>query len=442
MNKMTHVLAIASMKIEPHLLTARGAVAAIERGELSAESLTRSCLERIASRNPAVRAFSAFDEESALVRARAADRSAHGALRGLPFAVKDVIDTAEFETSFGSAIHAGRQPGADGACVAIARAQNAVLLGKTVTSEFATQTPGPTRNPHQLERTPGGSSSGSAAAVADAMVPVAFGTQTTGSIIRPAAYCGVVGYKPSWGWIPTAGLKTLSPTSDTVGVLARDVADAAFFSRGLHADRRVLQPASRPRILVCISSQWSHLSAPGLQAIERFAARMERAGARVGRVELPPALESAVELQSRIVAWEARQSLAAERLDHATRLSPRIRSRLEEAATMSVQDYMHLLQQVQRVRLQVQALFEQADALIYPAADGEAEPGLEHSGSPRFGGIWTLAHVPCVALPIGRGPADLPLGAQLVAAHGQDDRLLAIAQFAESASDFEPSVPT
>lgn len=439
---MPHVIALTSMKTKAHLLPARRAVAAIARGELSAESLMRSCLERIAGRNPAVQAFRAFDEESAVARARAADRYGHGALRGLPFAVKDVIDTAEFETSFGSAIHAGRRPNVDGACVAIARAQNAVLLGKTVTSEFATQTPGPTCNPHQLERTPGGSSSGSAAAVADAMVPVAFGTQTTGSIIRPAAYCGVVGYKPSWGWIPAAGLKMLSPTNDTVGVLARDVADAAFFSRGLHADRRELQPASQPRIFVCMSSQWTHLSAPGLQAIEHFAVRMERAGARVGRVELPPALESAVELQSRIVAWEARQSLAAERLDHASRLSPRLRARLEEAATMTVQEYMDLLQQAQRVRLQVQALFEQADALLYPAADGEAEPGLEDSGSPRFGALWTLAHLPCAALPIGRGPADLPLGAQLIAAHGQDERLLAIAQFAESASEFEPRIPT
>lgn len=430
------------MKTEAHLLPARRAVAAIERGELSAESLTRSCLERIATRNPAVHAFRAFDAELALARARAADRSVHGALRGLPFAVKDVIDTAEFETSFGSSIYAGRRPKADGACVAIARAQNAVLLGKTVTSEFATQTPGPTRNPHQLGRTPGGSSSGSAAAVADAMVPVAFGTQTTGSIIRPAAYCGVVGYKPSWGWIPAAGLKTLSPSNDTVGVLARDVADVAFFSWGLHADRRTLHAASRPRILVCTSSQWSHLSAPGLQAIERFATRLERAGARVGRIELPTALEPAVELQSRIVAWEARQSLAAERLDHAARLSPRIRARLEEAATMTVQEYMDLLRQAQRVRVQVQALFEQADALIYPAADGEAEPGLEYSGSPRFGALWTLAHVPCAALPIGRGAAGLPLSAQLIGAHGDDERLLAIAQFAESASEFEPRIPT
>jgi len=402
----------------------------------------RDCLDRIAARNPSVQAFCALDAEAALARARAADRSGHGALRGLPFAVKDVIDTTALDTSFGSSIYAGHRPAADGACVALARAQNAVLLGKTVTSEFATQTPGPTRNPHQLARTPGGSSSGSAAAVADAMVPVAFGTQTTGSIVRPAAYCGVVGYKPSWGWIPVAGVKTLSPSNDTVGLLARDVADAAFFSGGLHADRRALQAASRPRILVCASNQWSHLAAPGLQAIERFAARLERAGAHVGRIQLPAGLEAAIELQSRIVAWEARHSLAAERLDHAERLSPRIRARLEEAAAMTVLEYMDMLRRAALVRVQVQALFEHADALLYPAADGEAEPGLDSSGSPRFGALWTLAHVPCVALPIGRGPAGLPLGAQLVGAFGDDQRLLTIAQFAEAASEFEPGIPT
>jgi Asp-tRNA(Asn)/Glu-tRNA(Gln) amidotransferase A subunit family amidase len=278
--------------------------------------------------------------------------------------------------------------------------------------------------------------------VADAMVPVAFGTQTTGSIVRPAAYCGVVGYKPSWGWIPVAGVKTLSPSNDTVGLLARDVADAAFFSGGLHADRRALQAASRPRILVCASNQWSHLAAPGLQAIERFAARLERAGAHVGRIQLPAGLEAAIELQSRIVAWEARHSLAAERLDHAERLSPRIRARLEEAAAMTVLEYMDMLRRAALVRVQVQALFEHADALLYPAADGEAEPGLDSSGSPRFGALWTLAHVPCVALPIGRGPAGLPLGAQLVGAFGDDQRLLTIAQFAEAASEFEPGIPT
>jgi Asp-tRNA(Asn)/Glu-tRNA(Gln) amidotransferase A subunit family amidase len=416
------------------------AVAAIECGELSAESLARACLDRIAARNPAVQAFISVDSQQAIEQARQVDRGSGGLLRGLPFAVKDIIDTADHATSYGSSIHAGRRPAMDAACVAMAQAQSAVLLGKTVTSEFATQTPGPTRNPLDLACTPGGSSSGSAAAVADAMVPVAFGTQTTGSIVRPAAYCGVVGYKPSFGWIPAAGVKTLSPSNDTIGVLTRSVADAALFSGGLHGNRHLRHTASRPRISVCTSSQWSHLSAPTSQAIEQYARALERAGAVIGRIALPAQLEDAIAAQSRIVAWEARYSLAAERLRHAPRLSERLHARLEEEAATEVGEYMALLKHAASARLLAAELFADTDALLYPAAEGEAERGLENSGSPRFGGLWTLAHLPCVALPIGRGPAGLPLGVQLIGSHGDDERLLHIAQFAEDASEFEPEI--
>lgn len=425
----------------PHHLSALQALAAIERGELSAERLAHSCLERIAARNPAVQAFTSVNRETTIAQARAADRGTRGILRGLPFAVKDVIDTADHDTCFGSVIHAGRRPGIDAACVALAREQVAVGLGKTVTSEFATQTPGPTRNPLALAHTPGGSSSGSAAAVADAMVPVAFGTQTTGSIVRPAAYCGVVGYKPSFGWIAAAGVKALSPSNDTVGVLARTVADAALFCWGLHGVRRSLQLMPQPRIAVCSSSQWSHLSPAAAQAIDRFAGALERAGAVVSRIALSPALEQAIPVQSRIVACEARHSLAAERLACPERLSARLRARLDEAAGTGVDEYMELLRFAADARRQLAALFDGADALLYPAADGEAEHGLENSGSPRFGALWTLAHLPCVALPIGRGPAGLPLGAQVIGRHGDDDRLMRIAQFAEQASGFEPRIP-
>lgn len=426
------------MKAPPHFLSALQAAAAIEAGALTAEKLTKSCLERIAERDADVRAFAALDAQLALEQARAADRgTAGGVLRGLPFAVKDVIDTAEHDTAFGSVIHAAWRPRVDAACVALTRAQGAIVAGKAVTSEFATQTPGPTRNPLALAHTPGGSSSGSAAAVADGMVPLAFGTQTTGSIVRPAAYCGVVGYKPTFGAIPAAGVKPLSPSNDTVGVLARDVADAAFFASGLHGARHVPQAAARPRIALCLSSQWSHLAPAAARAIDRFAAALERAGAVVGRLELPAEFEAAIALQSRIVACEARQNLAAERLQHAGHLSARLLARLDEAADTTVDEYLDMLRHAALLRQRIGALFDHSDALLYPAADGEAEAGLANSGSPRFGALWTLAHLPCVALPIGRGPAGLPLGAQLVGRHGDDARLLAIARFAEGASEYE-----
>lgn len=421
------------MKAEPHLLTALQAAAAIQAGTLSAEALVRSCLERVAQRDGEVQAFTA-NPEPALAHARTA---VSGALHGLPVAVKDVIDTSDHDTAFGSPIHAGHRPAADAACVALARGQGAVVFGKSRTSEFATQSPGPTRNPLDLRRTPGGSSSGSAAAVADAMVPLAFGTQTTGSIIRPAAYCGVVGYKPTFGWIATAGIKALSPSNDTIGVLARDVPDAALLAFGLHGVRRVLESPAAPRIAVCTSSQWAHAAPSTVDAIERFAAALERQGAIVRRTQVPAELEEITALQPRIVAYEARQSLAYERLRHGDRLSPRLLARLQEGAGIAVDDYLDMQRRAERARQRVAQLFEGIDALLYPAADGEAELGLANSGSPRYGALWTLAHLPCLALPIGRGPAGMPLGAQLVGAHGDDARLLAIAQLASRASEYE-----
>ena len=271
------------MKKPANELTALEAARAIEAGSLSSEALVRACLDRITERHAQVLAFTAFDPELALAAARRADSAPGGLLRGIPFAVKDIIDTADYVTAYGSPIYAGHRPRADAGCVALARERGAVVLGKVATSEFATQSPSTTRNPCNPGHTPGGSSSGSAAAVADCMVPVAFGTQTTASIVRPASYCGVVGYKPTFGFIGTAGVKPLSPTQDTVGVLARTVADAAFFAFGLHGARAVSQPDLRPRLAVCHSRQWDALRPEMAQAIEQVAVAAERLGASPSR---------------------------------------------------------------------------------------------------------------------------------------------------------------
>ena len=418
-------------------MTALEAARAIESGSLSCEALVRSCLARIAQRNDDVLAFTALDPALALAHARESDRAAApGLLRGVPFAVKDLFDTADYETCFGSAIYAGHRPRADAACVALARERGAVVLGKVATSEFATQTPGPTRNPLCLERTPGGSSSGSAAAVADFMVPVAFGTQTTGSIIRPAAYCGVIGYKPSFGLMSTAGVKALSPSQDSVGILARDVADAAFFAMGLQGANAVLAADLRPRIGICVSNQWSHAKAEMVQAIEALALRAEQRGAVISRMQLPAELEAVVDMQGRLVAYEARQALAHERMHHWDRLSPRLQARLDGGIGIELAEYLDLRRRAERARRLVRALFAKVDVLLYPAAEGEAELGLKDSGSPRFGALWTLLHLPCIALPIGRGPAGMPLGAQLIAPFCDDARLLAAAAFAAKAADY------
>ena len=405
------------------------AAAAIEAGRLTSEALVRACLDRIAERDGEVLAFRAVDPDLALRHARAADRRRAGTLRGLPFAVKDVIDTVDYPTAYGSTIYPGHRPVADAGCVAMAREQGAVVLGKVATSEFATQTPSTTRNPHDPSRTPGGSSSGSAAAVADDMVPVAFGTQTTGSIVRPASYCGVVGYKPTFGLIGIAGLKALSPAQDTIGLLTRTVEDAAFFTFGMHGIRAARDPDFRPRLAVCRSTQWDQARPEMIAAIERLAADARRAGAAVRDLTLPRPIEDLYPLQARLFAFEARPSLAHERRCHADRFSARLAQRLDGGIGITPSDYLAMRRTAALAREQARALFADVDVLLYPPADGEADPGLADSGSPRFGAIWSLLHLPCVAFPVTRGPANLPLGAQVIGPYGEDERTLAAAAF-------------
>jgi Asp-tRNA(Asn)/Glu-tRNA(Gln) amidotransferase A subunit family amidase len=419
-----------------HLLSALEAARAIETREITAERLALACIERIAQRNPDVRAFVAHDPNLALADARQADAEPAGPpLRGIPFAAKDIFDTVDYPTTYGSPIYEGHRPAADAACIADAKAAGAVLIGKVATSEFATRTPGATRNPLRLSHTPGGSSSGSAAAVADGMVPIALGSQTTGSIVRPAIYCGVVGYKPTFQAIPAAGMKPLSPSQDTVGVLARSVTDATFFVHGPRGVQKVLEPLHRPRIGICQSLQWAHASADALQAIEQFAQRLERAGAVVHTIALPAGFEAALSMQAPLTSYEARHSLAHEYRLHRSRLSTVLRERLAAAESTGLADYLDMTVQAAKARLAAAALFEDLDALLYPATDGEAEFGLEHSGSPRFGALWTMLHLPSVALPIAHGRTGLPLGAQFIGAHAEDLRCLAVAHFASALSE-------
>ena len=406
----------------------------IETGELSAEALTRACLERIETRNAQVQAFVACDPGLALAEACAVDAGRRGGLlRGIPYAAKDVIDTRDYPTAHGSPIHEGNRPSRDAACVALSREQGAVLLGKVATSEFATQTPASVRNPLRLDHTPGGSSSGSAAAVADGMAMAAWGTQTSGSITRPAIYCGVAGYKPSFGLVSTAGVGTLSPLQDTVGVLARTVADAAAFAFGIHGARpQALPEDAAPRLGVCESSQWAWARPEAVEALEQAVARASAAGFRIRRLALPASFESLLDAQAQLVAYDARQALAHERLDAPQGLSARLWARMDGGLALSLDDYLALHARAAQARAQARAqagaLFDGLDALVYPATDGEAEQGLADSGSPRFGALWTLLHLPTLAFPVARGPAGLPLGLQLIAPYGQDRKLLAMGE--------------
>ncbi|MBA4327277.1 MAG: amidase [Polaromonas sp.] len=415
-----------------HQLEAWQAAALLARRELSATDLVRACLDRIAEREPEVQAFVQLAADAALVRARELDAGAvRGLLHGLPFGVKDLFDSFDLPTGYGSPIYAGQQPVADAAAVALCREAGAMLLGKTVTTELANMFPGATRNPHSPQHTPGGSSSGSAAAVADAMLPLALGTQTAGSLIRPAAFCGVVGYKPSHNRVPKAGVKSLSETLDTVGGFARSVRDVALLGAVLTGDARLADPAAfeqatAPRIGWCQTPEWAQADADTQQAW----AQAEKSLAGQGQpLILPDSLSGLVALQKAVQAFETARSLSHERLHHRQQLSTPLQALIADGLAISGQTHAQNLQATARARQQAQALFVDCDVILAPSSIGEAPAGLDGTGDPLFCRSWTLLGLPCVHLPFARGRKGLPVGLQLVGASGDDHRLLAAAHW-------------
>jgi Asp-tRNA(Asn)/Glu-tRNA(Gln) amidotransferase A subunit family amidase len=405
-----------------HRLSACEAALQLAQRQLRAQDLLRDCLERISEREPQVQAWSHVASQAALARARALDQGAHqGLLHGLPIGVKDLIATADMPTTYGSPIYAGHQPAHDASCVALARAAGAVILGKTVTTEFATFEPNSTRNPHNTAHTPGGSSSGSAAAVADGMVPLALGTQTAGSLTRPAAYCGIVAFKPSFGGINRAGVKPLSDSLDTVGTLARDVPDAALFAAALSGRshwpvRPLAEVLGRPlRVGLCRTPQWPHALPETQAAVEQAASQIGRmAGMTLRELSLPADFEALVQAQTHIQLAEQAQCLAYERLQHFERLSPRLQGIMNAGVAVTLAQYDQAQAWVARCRAQLADVFEGVDVLLTPSAPGAAPSGLENTGDPIFCRIWTALHTPTVNIPAGHAPNGLPVGLQVV----------------------------
>jgi Asp-tRNA(Asn)/Glu-tRNA(Gln) amidotransferase A subunit family amidase len=417
-------------------LSARDTAARIASGSLTAEAATRACLDRIAAREAVVGAWQYLDPDRAIAEARQRDRSGPaGPLHGVPIGVKDLIDTHDMPTGYGSPIYEGQRPAADAACVALARAAGAVVIGKTVTTEFATFFPGKTTNPHNPAHTPGGSSSGSAAAVADGMVPLAFGTQTAGSVIRPASFCGVVGYKPSFGTICRAGVKPLSDSLDTVGVMARDVADASFFAAVLsdRPDLRLDGAVARPRIAFYRTPEWREAGPDTIAALEHAAARLARAGARTVEIAGPPEHGGLVEAQKIVMDYESARSLSFERITRSRDLSASLRERIAIGLSHSGKTYDSARRTVMLAQAALPSLFGDFDALLVPAAPGAAPKGLGHTGDPIFNRPWTALHLPCITLPAWRSADGLPVGVQLVGRLGDDARTLRAAAFLERA---------
>ena len=417
-------------------LSATEAARRIAAGSLTSEALVAACLERIAAREPEVQAWAWLDPDLALRQARALDCvPPRGPVHGIPFGIKDIIDTADMPTEYGSPIYQGHRPRADAASVALLRRAGGIVLGKTVTTEFAHNHPGKTRNPHRLVHTPGGSSSGSAAAVADFMVPLALGTQTGGSVIRPGAFCGVVACKPSFNSINRAGIKFAAESLDTIGVYGRNAEDAAL---ALHAlSGRALPDFGRvpgkPRVGLCRTPRWMEADATTRSAVESAADRLSRAGARVAEFEMPEGCARLFDDHAKIMNYESARALAWEFEHHPGRISNDLRPRIEAGLRESREGYDGVVRLARDCRRRFAERMQDHDFLLTPSAPGEAPATLASTGSSLFNRVWTLLGVPCVTLPFGTGPNGLPLAIQLIGPHDGDTGLLARAHWAASA---------
>ena len=430
-----------------YALSASEAARLIRDGVISSEQFVDACLARVKEVDGEVQAWAFLDPEYARAQARAADEwrsggNAVGALHGVPVAIKDIIDTADMPTENGSVLHAGRTPSRDASVVALLRAAGAVIVGKTVTTEFASGASGKTRNPHNAAHSPGGSSSGSAAAVAAGMVPLAIGSQTGGSVIRPGAYCGVYAMKPTHGLIPRHGMWRLARSLDHVGVFARSLEDLALaLEQTVGYDER--DPDSRPRARVPYRAilaeepplppmfafvktpRWNRVDA---DAQEAFAELAQHLGAQVEEVELPT-LEEAWQWQATIMEVEMADSFAREWDKGRDRLSPRLRARIERGRQLPASEYLQALAGVAQLAAGLTELFEQRyDAILTTPATGTAPAGLQSTGDPMFCSLWTMCGMPAVTLPLMRGANGLPLGVQLVGARHTDGRLLRTAR--------------
>jgi Asp-tRNA(Asn)/Glu-tRNA(Gln) amidotransferase A subunit family amidase len=421
------------MTADLHRLTASAAMRLIREQKLRPEALMEACLARIQEREPVVRAFAWFDAASAR---RAAQEARPGPLHGLPLGVKDVLDTADVPSEYGSPIWRGWRPRADSAAVAWAQQSGAAMIGKTVTTEFATRTPGPTTNPHNPAHTPGGSSSGSAAGVAEGFFPFAYGTQTAGSVIRPAAFCGVVGYKPSFGLISRIGMKVMSDSLDTVGVLARSVADCALLAgtvSGRDLGDPATKPARAPRIGICGSPSWEKAAPETMDLLPRVAQGLGRAGAAVSERELPAGFTRLETAHPIIMNYESGRAMGWELASARDSISEDLRGRLGWGLSRPESEVVSAYAAFGETQRAFPVATEGLDVLVTPSAPGEAPAGLEWTGDAAFNFIWTSLHVPCVTIPAGTGPSGLPLGIQIVGREGEDRAVLAWAQWVAAA---------
>ncbi len=400
-------------------------------GTVRCEDVARACLARVEAREPVVKAWSFLDSELILRRAKALDgQRERGPLHGIPVGVKDVLDTCDMPTEMGSSIYRGYRAKSDASCVALLRAAGALIFGKTVTCEFAGVTPGKTTNPHDSGRTPGGSSSGSAAAVADFMVPLTIGTQTGGSVQRPASYCGVVGYKPTFGLISRQGLKLAAESLDTIGLMARTVEDIELGLRSLTNSAPVtwLPEGTAIDVGLCRTFAWGTAEKATKDAVEDTARRLAKLGYTVTEVDLPAEYNDLPVTREIINDFERARAMAYEWHKHREEISERLAKSIRNGFAMPRYRYIDALERVARCRRLLDKIFADVDVLLTPTAQGEAPLGLRYTGDHRFQSIWTQVGTPTINLPTHAGQNGMPIGIQLVAPPYADGRLLAIAE--------------
>ena len=423
------------MLSSPNKLSACEAAREIRAGRLTAEALVAACLERIAERDPEIKAWVHLAGDAAIAHARLLDRQpSRGLLHGVPVGIKDILDTADMPTEHNSPIYAGNRPLADAAAVALLRKAGCIILGKTATAEFANMHPPATCNPHNPAQTPGGSSSGSAAAVADRMSPLTVGTQTGGSVIRPAAFCGVVGFKPTYGMINCEGVLRQSPALDQIGVFARSPEDAALLAENLCdatalprwlEEARAAQPRL-PRIAFVKTSIWNRTAFDAREALAGLAARLS---GTVIEVEMPESVAGAWDWQRTVMEAEIAANYDSEWQQGRDRLSESLRSQIERGRAITAVDYRYALERIAAVNAAFEPLYAAYDVIMTPAVAGTAPRGLDSTGDPAFCTLWTFCGMPSLTLPLLRGTNGLPLGVQLVAPRYCDAQLLRAASW-------------
>jgi Asp-tRNA(Asn)/Glu-tRNA(Gln) amidotransferase A subunit family amidase len=399
----------------------------ISNGDLSPQLAIAQSIEAIGVDAQTIGAFVRHDPN-----ARAGK---DGPLRGIAVGIKDIIDTVDFPTEMGSAIYKNWQPRADASVVMALKAAGATIIGKTTTTAFASSDPTATLNPHNHAHTPGGSSSGSAAAVGAGMIPLALGTQTGGSVIRPASFCGAAAIKPSYRLLPTIGVKCYSWTLDTVGLFAAGVEDLACGLSAITGRRELLLPAepSRPRIGVVLQEFAGAPEAASEEALRLAMAAAERAGASVRPLTLPAIVAEAWRIHVTVQEFEAHQALAWEYRTQYDVLAPNLRGRLDKSKGTTPEAYDEANRIAREARQALAALFEEIDVLLTFSAPGAAPKGLDTTGNARFNSLWTLMGVPCVNVPAYVAEGGLPVGVQVIARFGNDAGALAAARFVERA---------